>query len=129
MPAKDGPFALLVTEAGDLMLEKVPFSPLDPVFPGLAPAVGGGMKTDYFGNIQAAYGSWISHQPYGWAKVSGQGINWFWFANEGWLAGGADYHPYMYSMDRNSWYYCLMPLYDTPWIFDYGTMEWRKFGE
>jgi len=130
VPARDGPFSLLVTSAGDLILDRLDSALLAAVYPDLAIAPGGGMMTNYFGRIEASFGSWISHQSYGWGKAQKQGdTDWYWFGSEGWLAGGADLHPFMYSMIRNSWYYCLMPLYDTPWIFDYGIMEWRKFGE
>ncbi len=130
MVAPDGPFALTLGSAGGLALTQIAGDPLVKAFPQLRPAAAGGMDTPAFGRLRASHGAWLEHEPFGWGYVYPEPPGpWFWFIiTGGWLAGGDAWFPYLYSMRGEEWVFTLMPDHPYPWVYAFGSGEWRVFG-
>lgn len=130
LAALNGPFHYTLKPTGSLSFERAAGAQAFVVWPQLTPTAGGGMDAGYFGNIMALQENWFLHGAYGWGHyATTPSAHWFWFADEGWLAGAAELGSYLYAEATADWIYSLAALYQTDWIYDYSRAGWRRFGD
>ncbi|MGC9449984.1 MAG: WD40 repeat domain-containing protein [Oceanipulchritudo sp.] len=128
-PGMDGPFQLEGQSGGPVRFSSIETHPAILAWPDLAPLPGGGMDAGCFGIIRATRDAWIQQREFGWGAVHhAGGLNYLWFAGEGWLAGTEDRGPFLYSYNQDNWFFTLQAEYPTDWLFDFSLSDWRRFG-